>query len=59
MGIDVKQPSTMGNDAWKHLGYYATGILAQHSIGQSSFMWFCRTLPTVKKVPALSISLHI
>jgi hypothetical protein len=48
-GISRADPSTLRNEAWKQLGY-ATGVLTKYSIGQSDYLWYCRTLPGVQEL---------
>lgn len=46
-GIDRNDNTTWDNDRWP--GAFNNGIISQYGIGQSPFMWYCRSLPGVKQ----------
>lgn len=46
-GIDQNNNQTWDNDRWP--GSFSDGIISQYGIGQSSFLWHCRSLPRVKQ----------
>eukprot|EP00054_Salpingoeca_dolichothecata_P037859 m.12085 g.12085 ORF g.12085 m.12085 type:complete len:326 (+) comp7955_c0_seq1:135-1112(+) len=50
LGINKNDPKTLSNEHWDPLGFIKTGVVANYSIGQSDFMWYCRMLPGVHKV---------
>lgn len=47
-GIDRNKPTTWKNENWPHS--LSTGIISQHGIGQSDFMWYCRLIPNVRQI---------
>jgi ectoine hydroxylase-related dioxygenase (phytanoyl-CoA dioxygenase family) len=47
-GIDRHNPNTWINNNWPMA--FATGIISQHGIGQSDFMWYCRLIPGIRRI---------
>ncbi|CAM9328188.1 unnamed protein product, partial [Heterosigma akashiwo] len=48
MGFNRNISESLAN--LEQLGYRGTGIISKYGIGQTDFMWYCRTLPKVRGV---------
>jgi hypothetical protein len=47
VGLKCNVHATHKSSVWKALGYSNTGVMVGESVGQSEFMWHCRSIPAV------------
>jgi hypothetical protein len=45
-----KDPNSWGSSDWPGTSRQSRGVLYEFGIGQSAFMWFCRSIPKVKQI---------
>lgn len=50
LGIKRDDVTTMDNDRFHRLGFAASGVCTEYSVGQSDFLWFSRQLPGTRKL---------
>nr|QYA18863.1 oxidoreductase [Clandestinovirus] len=47
-GIDRNDPKTWDNEGWPNT--FCNGIISQHGVGQSTFLWYLRLLPSIRSI---------
>lgn len=50
LGIKRDDIKTMDSHAWWELGFMGSGVVTEHSVGHSEFLWYCRQLPGVQRL---------
>jgi hypothetical protein len=53
VGLKRDLAATHKSSVWKELGYSNTGVMVGESVGQSEFMWHCRSIPAVSSAFAV------